>query len=286
MKRGISKKLKKASIVCLSLAIGFTTTISASAVDQEDITQTTISEYQIVKLAREELKKNPKKFKQSEVDQLENYEDVYQEHIDEINTLTDEQLENLDYDTEQIKAIRDYDGSERMMERSSANVTLTLSKNSSSYTKNRSNLNVFAKFTWNGTPAYQFNDAFGVTNGELMYFSNLNNPFSTTYRSPSGSQKSYSGTLRRQGNGNTGTTTTFPILKYELNGKHYLKSGSANIPMYRDAKVKTCGVGISYGHSYALPTISISIAGSGPSVGIGYSKMVSRKDTNKVFTIY
>lgn len=248
-------------------------------------TTVTISEYEMIKQLREEYEKNSKykEMTEDEIDNLKNYEADYVKHIEEMNKLTDDELKILGYNQEQINAIRNFDGTDEYIAKSSARVSLSISKNSSSYSGGKTKLNVKVRFVWSGVPTFLFKDGFGVTNGEGMYFDNLQTLFTTTYISTTNSQRTYKGNLKRTDSGNTGATTTFQVYRSEGPLRYYLKSGSANVPLNRAAKLKQCGIGIAYGHSYFYPNISVSVSGTGNSVGISFSSKVTKYSTSKVF---
>lgn len=243
----------------------------------------TQNEYEMIKELRnksnEELEKSG--YSKEQINDLYNYEENFKVHIDELNLMSDEELENFNYTNDQINRIRNFSGSEQEIAPLAATIDNQISKNSSTCTESKSTLNIKVRFVWSGVPTFQFNDMYAVVNGEGMYYDKEYTPFTTTYKGTNGSQKTYSGSLKRYGAGNSGADIKFPVYRNEV-VKYYISSGSANIGLNKSSKVTQCGIGASYGHS----TISLGISVTYPaSIGISFNSGVTSTYKSNVYSL-
>ena len=89
----------------------------------------------------------------------------YKKYIRDLNKLSDDELKKQNYESDQIKAIRTFDGSDIKLRAASARIKATLSRVSYSYSKSANKTTVKIKFTggWSGTPFWKFSDRVALT---------------------------------------------------------------------------------------------------------------------------
>ena len=272
------KKILVSSLVCVYALTG-----SAFATESENNeASTTMNEYSMIKELQNktDLQLQRMGHEREEIEAIRNYQEDFKKTMDEIKLIDKSILkDDFGYTEEQIEIINNFDGSEEQMEKASANVTLSISKNSSSKSQTNSKLNVKVRFVWNGVPVFQFNDVFAMVNGEKMYYDNLNTLFTCTYNGSNGTQKTYQYYLKINEARNTGADVKFTVYKNEV-VKYYVKSGSANVPLSRSAYVPECGIGVRYGHArISLSGIGVSYDG----LSISISGNVDTKYTSSRF---
>lgn len=276
------KKLKQVLISCMvfTLLLGS----SSFALEDENLnsdssnTEYSMSEYELIKKLESKSNSQLKSigYDNEEIEQIRNYDDLFKENIEEIKDLDKDTLKNdFDYTDDQIDIIKNFNGSEIQMAKSSATVRVTATKNSSSSKSKVSKLNVKIRFVWSGVPAVQFKDTFAMVNSEKMFY-NKTTLFTCTYVAGNGYKRTYRFSLKANEAGTTGADVNFPV--YKNHGtKYYLKSGSANVPLVREHtssnRIITCGIGLAYGH-VLVPSTPVNVSYNG--LGISFSGKVSK----------
>lgn len=101
-----------------------------------------------------------------EINQIKNYEDLFQKHILNINeTYSDQELTELGYTENDIELIRNYDFSTRTNEQLAANCSLKV-YNTTAYkynsSKNMTNVTIKYEFNWTRLPTITLTDQFGL----------------------------------------------------------------------------------------------------------------------------
>lgn len=88
----------------------------------------------------------------------------YGQYISELKRMSDDELKSLNYLPSQIDAIRQYDGSERLIMAAAATMSGTLYYSSPSYNSNtnKTTMTVSAKVYWNGVPFLKSGDNFAI----------------------------------------------------------------------------------------------------------------------------
>lgn len=249
----------------------------------------TINEYESLTKMYEELNNNI--FRNSENDKLNklskedinfinNYKEIYVKNIKALNELSDLQLQNLNYNDNQIDAIRNFDGTEKSMLRASATVDVVAKFTTFVRTENKTIANVRFEFEWNGRPIGFGDDIFAVawsgpyketsSRGRLTYKHNENN----TYKYIDGYVKP---------EGVYGSSMSFKKYIKDWNpNDHHIESGYINVDLRSDTKVMDTIIYAEYGYNTLGVTPSVSIGGGGvsPSMTFSWSVKSIGRDRN------
>lgn len=198
------------TIICIAIIFSlsvpaFAANSSANPVISDTVQQTVVNEYeailQLQKCSLNELSKNG--YSDSEIKIIKNADDLFDNHIALLATLSDDRLATAGYTSEQIAAIKSYDAknaTESDKVRLSANcVTKSSIDNYTGYTGR-----VTSTFKWTGIPAFKMTDVLITTwnNWELkgktanIKYTHINGTKASfwrtpTYQTPSSGMTSY-----------------------------------------------------------------------------------------------
>ena len=88
----------------------------------------------------------------------------YQDYIYKLKELSETELIDLNFDNNQINAIKNFDGSDEMATRASATISATLKLTKFNYTASDNRTHASATFSgsWKGTPFFRQQDTIGI----------------------------------------------------------------------------------------------------------------------------
>lgn len=276
MKRKKIFKLLYALIFIISTLFISDNTVSATDTTVINIYEELKSEYNFLKSKQLLTKSNDVT---SDLKDAQNEITHFQKHIYELKELPVEELKRYNYNANQIKAIKTYDGSEEKSLLASATMTFSVKKNTLSYNSSTglSTVKATVNFTWGGGAEEYGRDWFA-----MAYEADNNHNFKqiTTvssslkykeYKSPT-NIKTWTKTATKKGDqGVTGSYGwDFP---FKVKGDQYyayLSSGSFSTTGVVSGKLKYFNVRYLYGHrvGIAAASLGISITNTGVSAGI------------------
>ena len=203
---------------------------------------------------------------------LKEYSEAYEQLnaltnlIINMNQKTDEELNYLGYTTDQIYAIRNFDGSDEMLSRASGNITGTVFLSEHSYSGGRTFVTVNFNGNYNGQFIQQFQDYIGIgVVGSNCWFPVVSASCQLTYADGHINYASYS---------DSGPGGRFKF------GIQNLRSFSASYRGVAQGNITVLRYGAAYGHNFVSPTLGgLSIDGD---YNLGLSFSVDRS-TDLVF---
>lgn len=92
-----------------------------------------------------------------------NYEENYRNHIHSLQSLTDEQLTNCGYNAEQIRMLRNFQGTDEEMTKLGAELTLNVRTAAFRFTGERTEGGIIYDWKWSGIPQIKMTDAVVVS---------------------------------------------------------------------------------------------------------------------------
>ncbi len=169
--------MKKKLSLLLSLVLLFTI-LPFNLVNAENFGDETIivNEYKALKKLNKELEEFEKSkgdikplleiegYSEKDLYIIKNYKEVYKNKIENLKNKDIDALKYLGYEEDQIDAIKNFDGSEEMIMRSSSRLSLTTGirnhEYNSRYDETTAQLNI--DFRWLGSPTYEFKDILAI----------------------------------------------------------------------------------------------------------------------------
>lgn len=251
-----------------------------------------VNEYEHLKeLNKTLLSRDFKDFSDEELNVIINYKELYQEHILKMNELSDETLEYYGYSAEKINAIRNFDGSEEMLVKAASEVTLDGGFLNYEHSASKTTVDLVMEFSWEGHPLGSGRkDIFGVvwnaplnaTSDSFAEFGYKIDPDYIEFGYP----RLHSEDIELIEAGTQGDyAVSSNLLSY--NGKanvYWLYQGTIYECLTANSNVVDITGFSSYGYSsYSLTPPSISISGTGMSVGISFSKNVNFLDSFRIY---
>jgi hypothetical protein len=214
---------------------------------------------------------------------VDNFKSNYAEKIEYLNTLTDEQLRFVNYRDDQIYAIRNYDGSDKMTRASSSECYVYGGFTNFKSTSSKTSVKLIAAFEWDGL--YSFGallaskDIFGVTwISPFKSDPDLEESY-VTYKNVNTGTAIYDVEYTPKQEGMFASAAVFNIseMKYVGNNPvgHLVDSGS--IICYLDTYTKETQVlGFAkYGKSTGMVTPAFDVTPDGVGMSISYVEKVS-----------
>lgn len=279
------KKTKMILIALFTLLIcvgSLSMSVFANEYDNENNRSytTTINEYDmIVQLAKEsEISLRNKGVDDTEILRIKNYKETYDNHIRYLNMLDDKALMSNGYTSDQIKLIRNFNGSDADMRALSATLSLTTSTNTFNYDGDYTRGKLSYSWNWSSVPAFKMKDMVAVSWNDWI----VTNNSSTVkyYGINSGAYYTQeSATFTQDGNGTEGAGHKFNMSKSD--NYYYAKKGSGSFSVRSDVHArKDFAYYIAYGHSQLLASISFSVGIGGGDASISFSIGTVIMDSN------
>ena len=261
--------MKKLTSVLLCIAMLCAISIPTQAVETEAAekqTSVTINEYEtLAKLSKESTNTLTRAgYSSTEIAAIRNYCETYTEHVNTLNSLSDEVLTTHGYTPSQIATIRSFKGTETELTRLAAELTLYTTLAAFSYEPGERTVGTLVyNWEWTGVPAFLLRDMVAVAWNNWYLLQNTSN---INYYSL------YSGAFY------TDTTAEYcePTNGYWLGGGHrfdmtmtdntyYAKSGGGSFKVQSDVHaMKDFYYYIEYGHAIVSPNISFGVSISYP----------------------
>lgn len=191
----------------------------------------------------------------------------YQDYIYKLKELSETELIDLNFDNNQINAIKNFDGSDEMATRASATISATLKLTKFNYTASDNRTHASATFSgsWKGTPFFRQQDTIGIGMiGSLSRF---------VKKSSSNAITHYDGSVVRNTYGeyksSAGQTYKFGI---GSDPAHVFKKFTMTYTADADGKNTLMDYGAAYAHfKGTIPSVGLSIGVSGKNANIGIS---------------
>ena len=139
-------------------------------------TARSVNEYDILKGLNNQYKKDQKNglsekystFSEDNLDAIINYKEYYTQKIYKLQKLSDQQLRFVGYDNKQINAIRNFDGSEKMIEAAATTVSVDVGFRNKTNTSSGTTVDLIAAFNSKGITSNWWNDIFSVVWSEPL----------------------------------------------------------------------------------------------------------------------
>jgi len=260
-------------IMCCTLTFMMSFTAFAAENASSNVGQKiVVNEYDLAKqLANKSVKTlSQNGYSTNEIRDIKNYQDVYCEHIEKLNTLNDEALLENGYSEDQIEIIRNFKGTDAEMARLGA--TLTLTAEPQNFTYKNGDLTtgkITYSWEWNSVPAFKMQDMVAVSWNDWV----VTNDKSTVkyYNTNTGKlYKSLSATYSEDGNGTQGSGHKFKVAIED--NAYYAKMGNGTFTIKSDVFAqKNCYFYLEYGHSQVSPKINFSVGTGGASASIDFT---------------
>lgn len=179
------------------------------------------------------------------------------EHIKSLKNRSKEDLEKFRYTPEQIEAIQNYDGSEKMMSAASATIGIYATNNDfyRDTTNNYTYLQLYYQWNWNGIPINGYTDCITAvwTNGYVNY---TNHHAVDYYNSVTGDFSHYSNFYNVNQNSPDRLDYKFPVLTDTGTAVYFARQGTGYISLKRldyNNQYNDISFKIAYGHEiYSL----------------------------------
>lgn len=152
-------KTKRFLSLLLALAMSLALSVPAFATETSATKTSVVNEYEAMLLLQEKSNSelSAQGYSMSEINTIRNSDDLFDEHIEFLATLSDENLSNAGYTSGQIRGIREYDPKTAT---TSEKVLLSGSCVTTSYIDNYTGTTgrVTSEFKWLGVPAFKMQD--------------------------------------------------------------------------------------------------------------------------------
>ena len=276
-------------LLVLSLVLGMGTV--AFAETSKDITGelggtvkvSTSNEYARLKeLAKEgEFSLVKQGYTKSEIIEIRDYKENYIKHIEKLGDLEDQALNNLGYNEEQIKMIRNFKGSEAELYGLSATLSLNIRIASFEFKENDPKSSRYNKGTfefgwaWDGIPMSTSTDLVGASwnswaitsrDSTIRYFDMTTGAYK---KATAGTKKDPTGAGTIGGAG-----YKFPLRISSEN--LFARNGQVTFKLKSDVHdLKDFYYYVAYGHTVLTVSPSFSVSGSGPNVGLSFGSGVN-----------
>lgn len=277
--------MKKFLTITLSfiMILLISTTAFAQGYQSSSLSQkVTLNEYELAKqLAEESVSTlNAKGYNSVEINNIKNYQDVYRNHIEELNMLNDSALKNNGYSQEQISIIRNFTGTDTEMTRLGATLTLNSVPASFKYTTGGLTTGKLTyNWYWTGIPAFKMQDMVAVSWNNWDVVSNSS--YVDYYNVNTGAyHTSQSATYSEDGNGLLGAGHKFRVSMSD--NYYYAKLGGGTFNLESDSFTKkNFFYYMEYGHSQIFANISFSVGFGGADASISFTTGTVTADYNK-----
>lgn len=296
MEKNLTKQKNKAMVMIICISIIISTVLSSSTMSfaTESVSESpvVINEFEMLKDLNKDLKRGNNKEMFSQLSRankeiISNFREVYTEQIKELDTYSNEQLVYWGYDSDQIDAIRNFDGSDEMMTRAATKVVVKIGFRNKVYTSaGGTKVKLIADFNCKGITITGFDDMFAVTWSSPLSISSRQGTLEyrgNAYLNPTEVSK----TVRS--NGIYGCEMVFGTSRGFDNPKpgmakiyKYLYAGSIILNLKSNTKVKDFQGYAAYGHTSItfggvsasiLPGASISFSVGTSTAGSAYAKL-------------
>lgn len=264
-------------VICL-LAV-FSTPVSGMTdmpISEDQAITIEINEYEFLQsLAQEDISSlRQAGYSEKEIESIKNFEEEYHNHILWINkTFTDSDLIRFGYTVEEIRKIRNYDGSPKSDADLAANLTLTQWCGSGNQKlmynpgNNTTSITVYYSFQWKRIPFWQYTDRLAYTWGE-SFASTTNPQINLTYYGPLNS--SWNTSVQANVISTDGGYFSLPM--NGLTNQYVLNKGNGSVKLTKSGNVSQIPVYFCYAHRIIYPgEISVSIGVPGISINFGVS---------------
>lgn len=231
----------------------------------------TMNEYELVKqLAGESISSlQEKNFDSAEISDIKNYKNVFNKHISNLNTLSDNALIANGYSKSQINIIRNFHGTDAELRRLGATLTLSASTHNFKFDGNYTTGKLTYSWKWNSIPAFKMKDMIAASWNNWATTNNSSNI--KYYNVNTGAYHTQSAaTFSTDSNGTSGAGHKFNVSKSD--NYYYAKSGSGSFTVRSDTHAKKdFFYYIAYGHSQLSPSINFSVGIGGADASISFS---------------
>lgn len=198
-------------------------------------------------------------------EQEENYQtqnDLIAEYIERIYDLkdnwTEQELRNVGYREDQIYAIKNFDGSEKMLRQAATDVTVRIGLRDVSIGSNKTTVKVIADFNCEGIQSNWFSDVFGVLWSEPLTIASK----SGTLRYVNSNGRSlYVNETPKNAGSLYGLQLIFPKYK-RASPAYYIHSGTMIVNLKSNSEVQDIAALAAYGYTYFGANPSLSVTGN------------------------
>ena len=207
-----------------------------------------------------------------EIQNIQNYEQIYIEHIESLNELDTSTLIKHGYTTDQINIIRNFSGSEEQAARVAAKLTLQMDVNDFHDDGDYTRGTVIYSWRWSGIPTLMMKDVIAVSWNNWI----VENERSTlNYVNVNTGEFEYSGSAifskEKNDEQSEGCAHMFSLVQ---NDYYYAQTGNGSFVIRSDTHVrKDLSIYMTYGHSQitaSWPELSIGIGGADGSIDLGF----------------
>lgn len=213
-------------------------------------------------------------YEDQEIEQIKNYKDIYIEHVENLNTKSDGALKAFGYSDEQIRIIRNFNGTDAELRAVGSEVKISAS-GSLTYDGDYTNGKLYYHWSWDGVPAFKMKDEIAISwndwecvsdEGEVYYY-NVNTGAAT--------EKTGAVTLDEGDLESDGVAHRFTVAIED--NYYYAKSGGGSFTVrstvHGSNVKKNMNFYMAYGHSQMNFTgsISFSVGKGGADGSISFS---------------
>lgn len=218
-------------------------------------------------------------YNSSDTEKIKNFHQTYVEHLSKLKKLDDTTLSNVGYTSEQIKILRNFDGSEDQASLLAASLTIYSTTANFNYDGNYTRGRLAYNWYWTGVPAFKMQDAVAASWNHWVVESNTS--YVSYYNVNTGSfYTSTSATFTTDGNGTEGAGHKFMVSMSD--NYYYAKQGGGTFNVRSDVHaIKDFYYYLAYGHSQLLASInfSIGVGGADASISFTMGTVISGEDT-------
>ena len=117
-------------------------------------------------------------YEDQEIEQIANYRDIYIEHVESLNTKSDDALKSFGYSDEQIRIIRNFSGTDAELRAIGSEVNID-AEGSLTHDGDYTNGTLYYYWRWDGIPAFKMQDEIAISwndwecisdEGEVYYY--------------------------------------------------------------------------------------------------------------------
>lgn len=281
--------MKKLASAILAVAVIFSLTIPSYAVDTTtqtgDATVVVMNEYEELKKLAEQTPATlgSKGLSSNEIATIKNYQEVYRNHIEDLQTLSDNALSKNGYNEAQINMIRNFAGTEEEMVLLSAELTFYSSTTAFRYVQGgRTTGGLAYNWEWNGIPVIKMQDMVAATWNSWRVTDDTS--YVTYFELISGEQysrRSAEFTYDEDENELAGAGHRFEMTLSD--NYYYAKMGGGTFSLESDGFLKKdFSYYIAYGHATVEPEIGFSVSLPGGAAGsISWNSVVETAGSDR-----
>ena len=260
---------------------------SSSAVANYSMPEQKLNEYQMLKSLNKELHErtlDTSALNDEQRQTILDYKDFYIEKIQDLKSFSDDELRNLNYNEEQISAIRLFDTAnpdEALITQAATVVTVNGDFTSYTHSSKGTTAKFVAEFNCEGIQSNWFKDIFAVAWNTPLNATSLSGY--VDYKTASGFRQELKATV--DDDQLYGSSITFS--KYVYDNIHkataYIVAGSIIGTLHSNTDVKDITGLCSYGYNTIRVTPSVSFTASSISPGLSFSTDIVKLDSHRFY---